>query len=216
MGVRQHPSHRIRQATGPSRPALGPLAEFWTTFDPREPKEIILRLHSAPWDDIIMEEDDTQQVDKLASTDDTASLEDDEELQDSPTINLLRRQPPPTHYKSVVVQPAAPTIVIPDIPSAAILAERAHLPPPEDPVPVFMKTQETALMTEVIRNLQQNNTLVPVPDIVYAFRMFLVAKSSGAARPVYGMSKWTPLYSPPPVRLYSAAEVLATIPGTAG
>jgi hypothetical protein len=48
MGVRQRPSHRIRRASGPIRPALGPLAEFWVSYDPREPKEVLLRYRSAP------------------------------------------------------------------------------------------------------------------------------------------------------------------------
>jgi hypothetical protein len=46
----------------------------------------------------------------------------------------------------------------------------------------------------------------------YAFRLFLVAKPSGAARPVLDMSPWTTFNDPPPIHLYSAAEVLSTIP----
>lgn len=75
-----------------------------------------------------------------------------------------------------------------------------------------MKTQDSELVAQVIDDLQQHGILVPNSDIVYAFRLFLVAKFSGAARLFYDMSPWTSSYSPPHIQLYSAAEVLATIP----
>jgi hypothetical protein len=61
-------------------------------------------------------------------------------------------------------------------------------------------------MDEVIQDLQQHQILVPNPNIKYAFRMFLVSKTTGAARPIVDMSPWTPLYQTPPIRLYTAAE----------
>jgi hypothetical protein len=63
-----------------------------------------------------------------------------------------------------------------------------------------------------VQDLMQNDILVSSPSIRYAFRHFLVAKQSGAARPILDMSPWTMYYDPPPIRLYSAAEVLTTIP----
>jgi hypothetical protein len=41
--------------------------------------------------------------------------------------------------------------------------------------------------------------------------MFLVAKANGSARPILDLSPWTALYRPPPIRLYSAADILTTI-----
>jgi hypothetical protein len=185
---------------------------YWSTFDPTDPKEVILQYRSSPWDDIVSEEDKTRQVDELASTIDDDIPEEDVIIQDSSTTNLLARPLPPTDYNSVVVQPARTTVTLPDILTAAILQQGVHLPPPRDPTPVFVKTHESQLVSEVIQDLLQHEILVPNANIIYAFRLFLVAKPSGAAGPVYDMSPWTPLYEPPPIRLYSAAEVLATIP----
>jgi hypothetical protein len=96
-----------------------------------------------------------------------------------------------------------------------ILSQGVHLPPPKQPTPVFMKTPASPLMDQVIQDLEQSGILQPYPDIRYAFRIFLIAKTSGAARPVADLSPWTPQYTPPPIQLYSAAEVLITIsPGS--
>jgi hypothetical protein len=209
MGIRQRPSHRIRRPSSPTRPALGPLAEFWTTFDPTDPKEVILRLRSKPWDDILDDEatqsDDTREPsDQLQTEPDSSS----EEEQDSSTINLIGRPPPTTHYVSVAVPVAINTTPVPDPVAASILSQGVHLPPPENPTPNFVSTPQSTLMDQVTDDLLRTGILQPYPHICYAFRMFLVAKSSGAARPVLDLSPWTPLYRPPPIRLYSAADVL--------
>jgi hypothetical protein len=75
VSSRQRPSHRIRQASGPSRPvyciepAPQTFAEYFTSFDPAAELDLPVpaapsRWHSAPWDDIIQEEDisDTEQL----------------------------------------------------------------------------------------------------------------------------------------------------------
>jgi hypothetical protein len=117
------------------------------------------------------------------------------------------RPPPPTHYDSVAVPSITNETSLPDPVAMGILAGGVHLPPPQHPVP----TPQSQLMDQVIQDVRQSGFLQPYPDIRYAFRMFLVAKSSGAARPVLDLSPWTPLYTPPPISLYSAAEVLSTI-----
>jgi hypothetical protein len=66
-------------------------------------------------------------------------------------------------------------------------------------------------LDEVIADLKSNGILRTCPHIVYAFRMFLIAKANGAARPILDLSPWTPLYRPPPIRLFSAADILTTI-----
>jgi hypothetical protein len=63
-----------------------------------------------------------------------------------------------------------------------------------------------------VQDLLQHRILVPYRQIKYAFRLFLVAKPSGEARPVLDMSPWTTFYDPPPIHIYSAAEVSSTIP----
>jgi hypothetical protein len=113
---------------------------------------------------------------------------------------------------SVSVPRATSSQQLPDIATTEFLKEGVYLPRPKDPPPVFMKTQDSELVAQVIDDLQQHGILVPNSDIVYAFRLFLVAKSSGVARPVYDMSPWTSSYSAPHIQLYSVAEVLATIP----
>lgn len=125
---------------------------------------------------------------------------------------MLARPPPPTHYKSVAVTPANPQVPLPDVPTAAILTQGVHLPPPRNPTHHFFKTKQSPLMTEVVNDLIKNGILEHNPNISHAFRPFLVLKPSGAARPVYDLSPWTALYHPPPIRLYSAAGILTTIP----
>jgi hypothetical protein len=66
-------------------------------------------------------------------------------------------------------------------------------------------------MDEVIRGLLDSG-LIRQQKIINAFRCFLVAKSSGAARFITDLSPWTHLYKTPPMRLHSAAEVLTSIP----
>jgi hypothetical protein len=46
-----------KSQSGPTCPAGLTLAEFWSTFNPEESKEVILRCQSAPWDDILDEDD---------------------------------------------------------------------------------------------------------------------------------------------------------------
>jgi hypothetical protein len=96
MGVRQRPSHRIRRLSGLPRPALGPLASFWSTFNPEEPKTVVLCYRSAPWDDVL----DDDAVSDITQEPEQDSKDQEEytevEPQDSPTINLIAKPPPPT------------------------------------------------------------------------------------------------------------------------
>jgi hypothetical protein len=110
------PSHRIRQAGGPTHPATKSLAEFWRTFDPRDPKEIILRFHSAPWDDIIDYPEDTppQVVDPDQPSEPDTNLGDDLLPLKSPTGNLIQWPPPPTWCWPFDVTPAHSQIQLPD------------------------------------------------------------------------------------------------------
>jgi hypothetical protein len=183
------------------------LVQFWATFDLEESSEVNLRLRSAPWDDII---DEDQQEDILAVSDD-----DVESLLDSPQVNILKRPPPPTWYQSVVVPSARETAQLPDPQAQQDWQRGVQFPPPKDGPPVFLSTPSTPLMDEVIADLLQGSIIEALPHIVNAFRVFLVAKADGSARPVYDLSPWTPFYSTPPIRLYSTAEVLQTIPQNA-
>jgi hypothetical protein len=89
------------------------------------------------------------------------------------------------------------------------------LPPPNHYTPTFVRTPESRLMDEVIQDLVDHKILRHEPRIVNAFRLFLVAKPDGSARPVYDLSPWTSDYTTPPIRVYSAAEVLQTMPPAA-
>jgi hypothetical protein len=178
MGIRLQPSHRIRRASGPTRPALGPLAQYWSSFQPEEPKEVVIRLRSAPWGDIL--DDDLTPTDELASVD--GDEQDRTTEPDSPQINLIQRPPPPTWYTSVAVQPAQPQDTIPDAEVHNMMTTGVNLPPPKDYVPVFVRTPESTLMTEVIRDLIQHGLLRQDPRVVNSFRLFLVTKPNGAAR----------------------------------
>jgi hypothetical protein len=66
-------------------------------------------------------------------------------------------------------------------------------------------------MDEVIHDLLAKD-ITAKERTVNAFRCFLIAKTSGAARFIMDLSPWTPYYKTPPMWLYSAAEVLVTIP----
>jgi hypothetical protein len=177
------------------------LAEFWTTYNPREPKEVILSYRSAPWDDIISgDEDDVQS--EVTETDTAPADEEentDQTLQDSPTINLIGRPPSPTHYVSVAVPAIQQPTDLPDPVAGGVLLQGVHLPPPRNPRPVFVSTSPSPLIDQVVQDLEEHQILVPCPEIVYAFRMFLIAKTSGAARPIVDLSPWTPLYQTPPI-----------------
>jgi hypothetical protein len=137
----------------------------------------------------------------------------------SPQINILAKPPPPTHYVSVAVTPVRATPQLPDPVSSAIFPKGVFLPPPTQPPLTFVQTKPTPLVSQVIQDLLHNQILVECPDIFYAFRLFLITKQSGAARTkqsgaarqILDMSPWTTFYDPPPIRLYSAPEVLAAI-----
>jgi hypothetical protein len=105
VAARKRPTHRVRQASGHTRPALGPLAEFWTSFDPTEPEPAIvdIRFRSAPWDDIINEETPTEE-DTLATPQDS----EDEQQLDSPTGNLIQPRQQPTWYRPAAVPTLLP------------------------------------------------------------------------------------------------------------
>jgi hypothetical protein len=67
-------------------------------------------------------------------------------------------------------------------------------------------------MDQVARDLIIHQILIPAEDITNAFRLFLVSKQDSSARPVLDLSPWIPYYETPPLRLYTAAEILQTIP----
>jgi hypothetical protein len=94
----------------------------------------------------------------------------------------------------------------------AILRTGVHLPPPANAPRVFQATRSTTLIQDVLRDLLQQGIVKPYPGIKYAFRLFLVSKPSGAARPVVDISPWTEFYTPPLIRLHSGADVLGTVP----
>jgi hypothetical protein len=213
--ARLRPSHRIRQASGPTRPAPLTVRKYWT-FDPQPAKEVFLRYRSAPWDDILDDELSEQDTVDASDEDEVASVTSNESLQvQSPTGNIIGRPPPPTHYKSLAVQPAQPRIGLLDQVAQGILAQGVHLPPPANAPAVFHTTQVSQLMDRVITDLLQQRILQH-SGIVNAFRLFLIAKADGATRPILDLSPWTPYYHTPPMRLYSAAEVLVAIPQTVG
>jgi hypothetical protein len=66
-------------------------------------------------------------------------------------------------------------------------------------------------MDQVIADYDRQGIIVQ-QRVVNAFRCFLVAKPSGAARFIMDLSPWTAFYAAPLMRLYSAAEVLSAIP----
>jgi hypothetical protein len=94
----------------------------------------------------------------------------------------------------------------------AYLRTGVHLPLPKNAPSIFHATRLAPFLEETITDLLNQKILIPYQNIKNAFRMYLVAKPSGAARPVVDLSPWTQYYSPPPIRLYSAADILSTIP----
>jgi hypothetical protein len=172
-----------------------------------------LRFRSAPWDDVI----DTPDIASPPASD-IESIDDDlfsvlsEPVPESPMVNVFGAPPAPTHYQPLQLDHTTPEIPLPDPTAHAILQTGVHLPPPLHAPTVFNATRPTPLLQEVVHYLLQKRILIPYKDIRYAFRLFLVAKPSGSARPVVDLSAWTPIYSPPPIRLYSVADVLSTIP----
>jgi hypothetical protein len=159
----------------------------------------LIRLRSAPWDDIL---DDTSITDELASvTDDLYS--DDEPSLDSPQVNVIHKPPPPTHYSSVAVPTVQPTEQLPDVQVQNSLLHGVSLPPPTGYTPTFIRTHQSQLMDTVVQDLLHSNILRPESRIVNAFHLFLVSKPDGSARPVYDLSPWTPLYKAPPIHLYT-------------
>jgi hypothetical protein len=69
-------------------------------------------------------------------------------------------------------------------------------------------------MDQAVQDLHQSGITVPGETTVNTFRVFLIAKPDGAGRAILDLSAWTPYYSTPSMRLYSAAEVLATLKST--
>lgn len=68
------------------------------------------------------------------------------------------------------------------------------------------------LLQQVVNDLEQQGLLRRDRNITSAFRLFLVPKGNGSARPILDLSPWTLWYRKPPITLYSAAQVLSTIP----
>jgi hypothetical protein len=207
--ARLRPSHRIRQASGPTRPAPVTLAQYWKSFTEQDPKDVVLRYRSAQWDDII----DDQPSPVVSEVEDFDSDQESIEAEwDSPVGNLTGKPPPPTHHVPLRVAAAQPTVPLPDEEATAILRDGANLPPPRSAPAVLLSTPTSPLMDQVIQDLLLQGILQPEPHIVNAFRMFLVAKSDQSARPILDISPWTSFYDTPPMRLYSAAEVLVALP----
>jgi hypothetical protein len=166
VAPRRRPSHRIRQhvarmqASGPTRPALGPLTEFWKTYNPEEDiiprNEVQLRYRSAPWDDFLDDEETVQQdtsgddhVQSSRSSSFTSSID----TQDSPASNLLQGRRPPTHYRPVHVPTVPPAAVADFSPFVKTLLQGgASLPPPQGGPTVFQTTQASPLLDEVFCN----------------------------------------------------------------
>jgi hypothetical protein len=146
------------------------LAHYWGTFQPEDPKEVVIRLRSAPWDDIL--DDDLTTTDELASVD--GDKQQDDPALDSPQVNIIQKPPPPTWYASVAVSPATTQERLPASDVQQMLT--VHLPPPHGYTPVFVRTPETTLMTQVIEDLLDHDLLRPDPRIVNAIRVFLIAK----------------------------------------
>jgi hypothetical protein len=90
--------------------------------------------------------------------------------------------------------------------------QHTPLPPPRNAPAVFITTHPTPLMDQVIERLLQAHILRPSQGIVNAFRLFLVAKPDGSARPILDLSPWTVYYKTPAMKLYSSAQVLDTLP----
>jgi hypothetical protein len=135
------------------------------------------------------------------------ALHDIQELSDSPTGNLIGRLPPPSHVVTFQLQPPAKKFHLLDPLLDSLLTTGTPLPPPKNGPSVFIKTTRTTMMDEVIHNLLQAGIIRPDNSIINAFRLFLVAKPSGAARPILDHSPWTTYYTTPPMRLYSSAQV---------
>jgi hypothetical protein len=93
-----------------------------------------------------------------------------------------------------------------------ILLDGVSLPPPAAAPQPFIATPSAPLLDQVVQDPVQHHILCPAPQIKTAFRLFLVSKPDGSARPILDLSPWTPFYRPPSMHLYTAAEVLATIP----
>jgi hypothetical protein len=70
---------------------MGPLAQFWSTFDPEDPKEVILRYRSSPWDEI--SDDGLPSGDEMAITD-GEDVSETEVSFNSPQFNILGHPPP--------------------------------------------------------------------------------------------------------------------------
>lgn len=171
-------------------------------------KQVILRYRSAPWDSL----DDEFQPDDQVSVTDLERDPDNDETDDSLRPNLLGVRVQPTHYSSVAVTAQVSPQLTQSSFVSRLLQEGASLPPPREAPSVFQKTSPSVLMDEAVRDLCDHGILVPDTNIVNTFRLFLVSKPDGAARPVLDISPWTAFYNKPPITLYSAAEVLTAIP----
>jgi hypothetical protein len=144
--------------------------------------------------------------------DDYQSTNEDQAITDSPQLNILGEPQPPTHYTSVAVPIPSTDQEPPDIPASSILQHGVHLLPPASAPPAFSQIRQEPLINEVIQYLLENKILIPYSNIKCAFPLLLVSKPSGAAGTVLDMSPWTTYYDPAHIQLYSAAEVLSTIP----
>jgi hypothetical protein len=130
--------------------------------------------------------------------------------------NIVAPRPAPQCYKSDAVP------VIPEIPPSPaisaftqeVLKKGVSLPPRAAAPRVFQRTKDDPLIREAVTDLLNTGILRPCEEICYAFRLFLVAKPDGSGRPVLDLSPWTDHYINPPIKLYSAAQVLRSLQPT--
>jgi hypothetical protein len=124
--------------------------------------------------------------------------------------------PPPTHYKSVAVSHIPPTSELTaqtDEWTTCLIRDGADLPPPMSGPRVFQQTSPSHLMDEALQDMERQD-IIRRQKVTQVFLCFLTAKPSGAARFIMDLFPWTPFYQTPPMKLYSAAEVIAAIPAT--
>lgn len=127
-----------------------------------------------------------------------------EPLDGSPQFNLLPvHKPARTHYRSVADPTVVPSALFPlhtDQWLNNLLSNEASLPPPKNAPRIFQKTHESPLMDEVITDLLDKG-VIKEEHIVNAFRCFLIAETSRAARFIMDLSPWTEYYVTPPMQL---------------
>lgn len=117
-------------------------------------KEVHLRIRSAPWDDILTDDELhtlSDLIEETGSSDVPSEVEtSDYEVYSSPQINILVKPLPPTWYKSVVVTSQQQT---PDPSVQQVIQHGASLPLPRHAPRAFITTPTSPLMDTVIADL---------------------------------------------------------------